>query len=159
MWIIWSSGIKQPNCLKSYLKLYLVANLISFFKTSCRLSNYFHFRDHPCTDLISRIVYKFSCGCCNASHFSQTKRHFEVRMCEHMGVPALTNRVSSSSGNLTAIRDHVSSFGHIVSSDNFSIHSHVNSSYLLELKESLFILRDNPDSNRIIRSAPLYLYN
>ena len=54
-----------------------------------------------------------------------------------MGVSALTNKVSSPSGNLTAIREHVSSSGHIVSSDNFSILSHANISYLLELKESL----------------------
>ena len=129
------------------------------FKTSCRLSNYFSYKDRPCKDLISGIVYKFSCGCCNASYIGQTKRHFKVRMSEHMGVSPLTNKISSSSGNLTAIREHVSNSGHVVSSENFSILAHADSSYLLELKESLFILRDNADLNRTIRSAPLYLYN
>ena len=76
-----------------------------------------------------------------------------------MSVSPLTNKISSSSGNLTAIREHTSSTGHAVSRDDFSILAHADSSYILELKESLFILRDNPVLNRTIRSAPLYLYN
>ena len=35
---------------------------------------------------------------------------------------------------------------------------HKNKKYLLELKESLLIMRDRPSMNRNRRSAPLYLF-
>ena len=34
-----------------------------------------------------------------------------------------------------------------------------NTKFLLELKESLLIMRDKPSLNRNIRSAPLYLFD
>ena len=41
--------------------------------------------------------------------------------------------------------------------DNFSVLAHENKKYLLEIKESLLIIRDKPSLNRNINSAPLYL--
>ena len=42
--------------------------------------------------LRSGIVYKFKCGGCNGTYYGKTKRHFKVRMCEHLGVSALTGK-------------------------------------------------------------------
>ena len=84
-----------------------------------------------------------SCDCCNASYIGQ-KRHLKVRMSEHMGVSPLTNK-----------KYHLLM---VILQIYFSELAHANSSYILELKESLFILRDNPVLSRTIRSAPLYLY-
>ena len=78
-------------------------------------------------------------------------------MSEHMGVSALTNKTVCNSTH-TAIKEHCKT-GHIAGFDNFSILARADSTYLLELKESLFILRDNPVLNKTISSAPLYLYN
>ena len=41
--------------------------------------------------------------------------------------------------------------------DNFSVLAYESKKYLLEIKESLLIMRDKPSLNRNINSAPLYL--
>ena len=43
--------------------------------------------------------------------------------------------------------------------DDFSILTRENEKFLLELKESLLIMRDKPSLNRNITSAPLYLFD
>ena len=48
---------------------------------------------------------------------------------------------------------------HSASYDDFSILTRDNSKFVLELKESMLILRDKPSLNRNITSAPLYLFD
>ena len=45
-----------------------------------------------------------------------------------------------------------------VSFDDFSVFANSNSNFHFELKESLFILRDNPVLNKNITSVPLQLF-
>ena len=52
----------------------------------------FTFKDKIHIFLRSGIAYKFKCGGCNAIYYGKTKRHFNVRMCEHFGVSALTRK-------------------------------------------------------------------
>ena len=42
--------------------------------------------------------------------------------------------------------------------EDFSVLRHENKKYLLELKESLLIMRDRPSTNQNIPSASLYLF-
>ena len=118
------------------------------FKASSRLSTYFRFKDRPCKDLISGIVYQFSCGGCNDTYIGQSKHHLKARNSEHIGVSALTDKTSSSSAPLTAVQEHMLECDHRVCSEDFSILGHAKNAFLLELKESLFILRDNPVLNK-----------
>ena len=37
-----------------------------------------------------RLLFKY--GSCNATYYGKTNRHFKVRMCEHLGVSALTGK-------------------------------------------------------------------
>ena len=62
------------------------------FQTKCKLINFFTFKDKIPVFLGSGIVYKFKCGGCNATCYGKTKRHFKIRMCEHLGVSALTGK-------------------------------------------------------------------
>ena len=64
-------------------------NIRIVFQTKCNISNFFKFKDKIPSFLRSGIVYKFQCGCCDATSSGKTKRHFKVRMCEHLGIPAL----------------------------------------------------------------------
>ena len=57
----------------------------------------------------------------------------------------------------SAVRDHFLNFSYLSSFYNFSILAHENKKFLLEIKESLLIVRDKPSLNRNINSAPLYL--
>ena len=59
-------------------------NVQFVFQTKCKISNFFTFKDKIPLVLRSGIVYKF--------HYDKTKRHFKVRMCEHLGISALTGK-------------------------------------------------------------------
>ena len=59
----------------------------------------------------------------------------------------------------SAVSDHLLLCNHSPSFKNFSVLTKENKKFLLELKESLLIMRDKPSLNRNIRSAPLYLFD
>ena len=62
------------------------------FQSKCKLINFFVFKDKIPIFLRSDIIDKFKCGGCNATYYSTTKRHFIFRMCENLGVSALTGK-------------------------------------------------------------------
>ena len=124
------------------------------FKRQTRLSNSFCYKDPTPKDLISGAVYKFQCGLCNKSYYSESIRHLDIRPGEHIGVSPLTRKKVKSSKN-SAVCDHLLHCNFLLSFDNFIILAHENKKYLLEIKKSLLIMRDKPSLNRDIKSAPL----
>ena len=122
------------------------------FKNKTRLGNNFHFKDQIPKDLTSGVVYKFQCGLCNESYCGECIRHLNVRIGEHITRKQVKTTNSS-------VADHLPLCNHSASYDDFSILTHDNSNFLLELKESLLILRDKPFLNRNITSASLYLFD
>ena len=69
--------------------------------------------------LRSCIVYKFKCGGCNDTYYSKTKRNFNVRMCQHLGVSALI-RKRIKGDNDSAIKEHHLFCSHLPGFDEFS---------------------------------------
>ena len=120
------------------------------FKCQARLSHSFRYKDPVPKDLISGVVYKFQCG--------ESIRHLDIRSGEHIGVSPLTGKKVKSSNN-SAICHHLLHCNFLPSFDNFSVLAHENKKYLLEIKESLLIMRDKPSLNRNINSASLYLFD
>ena len=53
------------------------------FKSATRFSNFFRFKDKLPFNLCSNVVYKFSCGRCNATYYGETCRHVNVRVGEY----------------------------------------------------------------------------
>ena len=129
------------------------------FKTTVRLSNFFKYKDKICKDLCSGVVYKFACGGCNATYYGKTKRHFKVRSSEHMGLSALTGKRVKASYLSTAVKDQLLFCVHTPSFDDFSILAYSENNFILEIKESLLIMRDNPVLNKHTSSVPFFLYN
>ena len=115
------------------------------------------FKDRIPKELTSGVVYKFQCGLCNESCYGECVRHLNVRIGEHIGISLLTRRKVKPKGS--AVSDHLLLCNHSPSFENFSVLIKENKKFLLELKESLLIMRDKPSLNRNIRSAPLYLFN
>ena len=66
------------------------------FKSSTRISNFFQFKDKMPYCLRSNVVYKFSCGRCNATDEGETYRHVRLRVGKHSGVSPLTGKKSKS---------------------------------------------------------------
>ena len=128
------------------------------FKCQARLSNSLRYKDRIPKDLISGVVYKFQCGLCNESYYGESIRHLDIRSGEHIGVSPLTGKKVKPSNN-NAICDHLLHCNFLTSFDNFSVLAYESKKYLLEIKESLLIMRDKPSLNRSINSAPLYLFD
>ena len=128
------------------------------FKCQTRLSNSFCYKDPIPKDLISGVVYKFQCRLCSDSYYGESIRHLDIRSGEHTGVPPLTGKKVKPSNN-SAICDLLLHCNFLPSFENFSVLAHENKKYLLEIKESLLIMRDKPSLNRNINSTPLHRFD
>ena len=126
------------------------------FQSKCKLINFFTFKDKIPIFLRSGIVYKFKCGGCNATYYGKTKRHFKVRMCEHLGVSALTGKRVKEDDD-SAIKEHHLFCNHSSGFDDFSMLASNNNDFKITLMESLLINRDHPPLNNNKHSLPLKL--
>ena len=127
------------------------------FKNKTRLGNNLHFKDQIPKDLTSGVVYKFQCELCNESYYGECIRHLNVRIGEHIGISPLTRKQVKPKNS--SVADHLLPCNHSESYDGFSIQTRENKKFLLELKENLLIMREQPSLNRNITSAPLYLFD
>ena len=51
-----------------------------------RVKSFFAFKDKLPNMLLPGLVYQYLCGYCNTAYYGKTKRHFKVRICEHLGI-------------------------------------------------------------------------
>ena len=119
--------------------------------------NSFRYKDPIPKNLITGVVYKSQCCLCNESYYGESIRHSDVRSGEHIGVSPLTGKKVKPSNN-SAVWDDLFRCNFVPSFGNFSVLARENKKHLLEIKESLLIMRDNPSLNRNINSTPLYLF-
>ena len=133
-------------------------NIRFVFQTKCNTSNFFTFKDKIPLFLLSGIVYKFQCGSCNATYYDKTKRHFKVRMCEHLRMSALTGKRVKGDDD-SAITEHLLSCNRTPDFEDFSILATNNNDFKVTLMESLLINRDHPPLNKNKQSLPLELFD
>ena len=101
--------------------------------------------------LLSGIVYQYKCVGCNATYYRKTKRHFKVRICEHLGIPHLTEKKAKIDNNkLTAIQEHHLCCNYCPSFEEFSILTRESNDFKLKIMESLL--------NKADSSLPLELF-
>ena len=125
------------------------------FKCQNKLFNSFRFKDPIPKDLISGVVYKFQCGLCNKSYYGEHQTLLsDIRSGEHIGVSPLTGKKVKPINN-SSVCDHLLHSNYLPSFDNFSIMAQENNKFLLEIKESLLIVRVKPWLNRNISSTLL----
>ena len=66
--------------------------------------------------LHSEVVYKCSCGRCNAAYYGETWRHLSVRVGKHSGASSLsTKRSESRKSKSMAVKERMPFCDHIVS--------------------------------------------
>ena len=146
---------KIRNAMKNTLNH---CKLQVIFKNERKLSNMFRFKDRVPYDLVSGVVYEYTCGRCNSSYYGDTERHLKVRSGEHIGISPLTFKKMKPSKE-SSIRDHLLECDNNPSFDQFTICAHGNKKYLLEIKDSLLIKRVQPVLNKNIGSATLHLFD
>ena len=120
------------------------------FKGQNKLANSFRFKDRIPKELTSVVVYKFQCGLCNEFYNGEYVRQFNVRMGSISEFHHWLRR---------KLIDHFLFCNHSQYFENFSEITKENRKFVLELKESLLIMKDKPSLNRNIRIALLYLFD
>ena len=143
---------------KSFKGILNSCNLQIVFKSQGKLANVFQFKNTLPFDLVSGVVYKYTCGRCNSSYYGETDRHLKVRSGEHIGIPPLIFRKVKPSKE-SAILDHLPNCNKISSFDEFTILAYGHHKYILKIKESLLIKLDRPVLNKNISSAKLFLFD
>ena len=133
-------------------------NVQFVFQTKCKISNLFTFKDKIPLVLHSGIVYKFQCSSCNATYYGKTERHFKVRMCEHLGISALTGKRVKVDDD-SSIKEHLLFCNHKPDFEDFSILATNNNDFKVTLMESLLINKDHPPLNKNKQSLPLELFD
>ena len=129
------------------------------FSSKKKLRNFFAFKDKVPKNLKSLVLYKFTCSDCNVTYIGKTKRHYQVRYSEHLGISKVTNQpLKYSKKTTTAVREHIHFCNHKNTHDSFKIIGSARNDYHLKIKESLNILRENPLINKTVKSFPLYLF-
>ena len=131
-------------------------NIKLIYKTQCRISQLFRFKDTLPTEIRSHLIYYFKCPSCNAEYIGETVRHSKVRWCEHLGLSCFTDK--SVVGIKTPIRDHIQANGCHASLENFKIIGGDGNQYLLRIKESLFIKHFKTNLNTKVKCAEPFLF-
>ena len=85
--------------------------------------------------------------------YGESLRHLNVRIGEHIGISSLTKINVKPKGS--TVSDHLLLYNHSPSFQNVGVLTKENRKFILELKESLLIMRDKTSLKTGIRSAPL----
>ena len=118
------------------------------FQTKCKLINIFSFKDKILVFLVA----------CNATYYGKIKRHFKVKICEHLGVSALTGK-RMKGDNYSTINEHHLLCSHSSGFDEFSILASNNNNFKATLMERFLINSDQPPLNKNRHSLPLEFFD
>ena len=125
---------KSIDVVLNFCKLQVI------FKSQNKLCKIFCFKDPVPQILTSDMVYKFQCGLCNESYYGECVRYLAVSG-EHIGILPLSNKRIQPRKD-SAVCNHLLNCNYLPTFEDFSVLFHENKKYLLELKESLLIMRD-----------------
>ena len=155
-------SLKIRGNLIKFAKTYFACCKIQVvFKSEKRLGSSFSFKDMIPLNVPSLLIYKFTCSSCNSAYVGKTKRHFVVRMFEHLGISLSTDNnytYNPKNNNNTAVLNHINCNNCKATLDNFRVIGGARNDFLLCLKESLLILLHKPILNKSVKSIPLHLF-
>ena len=129
------------------------------FVSNIRLRTMFTFKDKISQDLQSLVLYKFTCNSCNAIYPGKTKRHYKVRINEHLGISCRTELpLKYTEQTATAVRQHCESCSHPNDNESFKVIGMARNNFHLMIMESLILLCTGRCLNTAERSIPLQLF-
>ena len=140
-----SSNLKQK--LRTYSKNSLPqCNIKIILNSTNGLSSLFRFKDVIPKELQFHIVYKFSCGNCNATYYGKTEPHLNVRCSEYIGISHSTGKRVECKPS--AVSDHLLLHNHDSDFSAFTILRGDDNGFRLVLKESILKSRVSPVLNK-----------
>ena len=129
------------------------------FVSNIRLKNCFSFKDRLPTDIQSLLLYLFKCDSCKAVYPGKTKRHYKVRLYEHLGLSFKTEETMKYNESLaTAVRKHCHVHNHPNNVNSFRVVGRARNNFNLMIKESILLYRTGDCLNTAERSVPLQLF-
>ena len=150
------SGITHKKITNLYRKALPWGDINIIYKTHSRISHLFRFKDSTPKDLVSNVIYSYSCPSCNASYIGETERHAKVRWMEHLGISCFTDKPVK--GKDTAVNEHISKCKCKSYFNNFDIIGSESNKSLRKIKESIFIKQFKPNLNIQVKSEHLFLF-
>ena len=78
------SMLLRTKLRKSFKNILNCCKVQIVFKNQRRLSSQFRFKEPLLYDLMSKVVYKYTCGRCNSSCYAEADRHLRVRASCHL---------------------------------------------------------------------------
>jgi len=138
-----------------------ICKLQVIFNSNNRLRNFFSFKDKIPLSVRSHVLYRYTCDGCKAIYIGKTRRHYGVRVFEHLGISLRTGATytfNNNNGNNTAILNHINRTKCKGRQENFRIIGSSNTDILLCIKETLLIHQSKPRLNTNERSTPIYLF-
>ena len=128
------------------------------FNSNNRLRNFFSFNDKIPLSVRSHVLYRYTCDCCKAIYTGKTRRHYGVRVLEHLGISLATGvnyTFNHNNNNNTAILNRINHTSCRGKEENFRS---AKTDQLLCIKETLLIHKNKPKINTNERSTPIYLF-
>ena len=117
------------------------------------IASFFRTKDKPCTELLSNIIYKFTCEDSNVSYIGSSSK---CRIDQHLGSSSRTgHRLATVMHPLPRI--HAETSNHKIHANNFSLIDYSRNIQNLQTLESLHILKQKPELNRHQNATPLYI--
>ena len=132
-------------------KFYPQVDLCVIF-TNNKISTFFQFKDRIPLELLSNVVYKYTCPHCSEAYVGETSRHLKTRIAEHKGISPRTGlRLANPKSNIFG---HFEDTGHFIKKEHFTILATKPNS-ALKVIESIFIHQLNPSLNGAQYSTPI----
>ena len=117
------------------------------FYNNFKIKSFFKIKDTLPRALKSLVVYRFTCPKCSLGYIGSTKKSLSLRVKEHQGISARTNR-HLVSPLTSSIRSHCHNNCNInFTLDNFEIASQCSNETELRIRESILIKTHNPQLN------------
>ena len=127
-------------------------NLRLIFSNSFTVGRLFPYKDRIPVSVRSNVVYKYTCGSCQATYIGESSRHYRTRVSEHCGISPRTGlRLTKPNSN---IYKHFEEKDHEILRENFSIMSY-HSPWELKVAESIAIHEIKPNLNGTVASVEL----
>ena len=128
-------------------------------KSKRRLSHILKFKDLISSDLNSHVLYHFNCSTCNAGYIRETRVHYKITQCQHLGISAFTRNPVMGWGLPTAVNKHMSKNKCVCSLSDFQIIGREDDYHRRLIKESLFINLYNYELNKQQNSTELFPFS
>ena len=151
------SFIIKKNVKLLISRFYPQVKPIFCFRTSFTIGSLFRVKDRIPLDLMSSVVYLYSCGQCTSSYVGQTSKQLKVRVSQHKGCSFRTNNPLTTPEK-SNILHHSLTTNHPITIENFKILASCDK-FDLRLLESLFIHKLKPSLNDQHSSTDLLIVN